>query len=325
MIPKTRNEFKQYCLRKLGYPVIEINVSEDQVDDRVDEALRYWMDFHFDGSERIYYKHQVAKKDRQGSLSEIVVLKGGTGYSSGDTVIISANENDGNGAEATLNVDSNGTILSVTVTNPGEHYRLVPTITIDTTTGSGASFQAYNGGYITLPENIIGAVNIFSIGDPAIRSGDLFNINYQIALNDLYTLTSVSMIPYYMAMTHISLIQEMLVGKQLMRYNRHMNRLYLDMNWEKVNDGDYLLVEAYQVVDPEVYTDAWNDRWLQNYATLLIQKQWGQNLIKFSGMQLPGGVQFNGAQILNDAVQEIDKMETEMVNTYSLPSVNMIG
>lgn len=246
MVPSSRAEFKAYCLRKLGAPVIEINVDDDQVDDRIDESLRYYWDYHFDGSERIYYKHQVTDTDK-------------------------ANK------------------------------------------------------YITLPENIIGAVSVFSVGDPVVRSDDLFNIRYQIALNDLYTLTSVSMVPYYMVMEHLSLVSEMLVGKQPIRYSRHKDRLYVDMDWSAFNTGDFLLVEAYEVIDPEVYTDAWGDRWLQNYCTAKIKYQWGSNLTKFIGMSMPGGVQFNGERILTDAQQEIEKMEQEMISSYSLPVLDMIG
>lgn len=245
-VPASRAEFKAYCLRKLGAPVIEINVDDDQVEDRIDESLKYYWDYHFDGSEKVYYKHQVTEQNK---------------------------------------LDK----------------------------------------YITLPENIIGAVSIFSIGDPMVRSDDLFNIRYQIALNDLYSLTSVSMIPYYMVMEHLALVQEMLVGKHPIRYSRHKDRLYVDMDWNTVKAGEYLLVEAYEVIDPDVYTDAWGDRWLQNYCTAKIKYQWGSNLTKFTGMSLPGGVQFNGERILQDAQEEIQKMEQEMISSYSMPVLDMIG
>ena len=245
-VPTSRDEFKEYCLRKLGKPVLEINVDDDQIDDRIDEALRYYWDYHFDGTERTYYKYQITADDR-------------------------ANK------------------------------------------------------YIRLPENIIGAVSIFNIGDPAVRADDLFNIRYQIALNDLYTLTSVSMVPYYMVMQHLGIIQELLVGKQPIRFNRHTNKLYIDMDWNTLTVGSWVLVEAYSVVDPDVYTDAWGDRWLQNYTTAKIKYQWGTNLTKFTGMQLPGGVQFNGERILSDAEKEIEKMEAEMINSYSLPVLDMVG
>ena len=245
-VPSTREEFKAYCLRKLGAPVIEINVDDDQVDDRIDEALKYYWDYHFDGSEKVYYKHQVTQLDKQNK-------------------------------------------------------------------------------YITLPDNIIGVVSIFPIGDPMVRSDDLFNIRYQIALNDLYTLTSVSMVPYYMTMEHLSLVSELLVGRQPIRYTRHRNRLYCDMDWDKFIPGEYMLVEAYEVIDPDVYSDVWGDRWLQNYCTAKIKYQWGSNLTKFSGMVLPGGVQFNGERILEDSQREIEKMEQEMISSYSLPVSDMIG
>ena len=244
--PTTKATFKEYCLRKLGKPVIEINVDDDQVDDRIDEALRYWYDYHFDGSEKIYYKHAITETD---------------------------------------------------VANK----------------------------YITLPENIIGAVSIFSMGDPSLSSDDLFNIRYQIALNDVYTLTNVSLVPYYMVMEHLALMTELLVGKQPIRYSRHKDRLHVDMDWNTVAVGSFLLVEAYEVVDPETFTDAYNDRWLQNYATTLIKEQWGSNLTKFTGMSLPGGVQFNGEKIYNDAVDARTKMEQEMISSYSLPVLDMIG
>jgi hypothetical protein len=245
-VPTSRTEFKDYCLRKLGKPVIEINVDDDQVDDRIDEALRYYWDYHFDGTDKIYYKYQVTDQSK---------------------------------------IDK----------------------------------------YITLPENIIGTVRVFPIADPIVRSDDLFNIRYQIALNDLYTLTSVSMVPYYMTMEHLSLVSEMLVGQQPIRFNRHKNRVYIDMDWVSIKTGEYLVIEAYEVVDPDTWEQVWADRWLQNYATAKIKYQWGSNLTKFSNMSLPGGVQFNGEKILNDAQEEIQKMEQEMISSYSLPVSDMIG
>ena len=245
-VPTTRNEFKEYCLRALGKPVIEINVDDDQVEDRIDQALKYYWDYHFDGSEKIYYKHQVTDADK-------------------------ANK------------------------------------------------------YITLPDNIIGAVRIFSIGDPAVSGGDLFNIRYQIALNDLYTLTSVSMVPYFMVMEHLALITELLVGQQPIRYNRHRNRLHVDMDWEKIDTGNFLLVEAYEIVNPDLFADVWGDRWLSNYATALIKRQWGNNMKKFGNMQLPGGIVFNGQLIYEEADAEIKEMERDMVVNLSLPAMDMIG
>jgi hypothetical protein len=240
-LPTSRPQFKEYCLRKLGKPVIEINVDDDQVEDRIDEALRY---YHFDGADKIYYKHQITAQDK---------------------------------------------------TNR----------------------------YVTMPDNIIGVVNIFEIGQ-ALNTNNLFNIRYQIALNDLYTLTSVSMVPYYMAMQHVQFLEQMLVGKQPLRYNRHQNQCFIDMDWNIINVGDYLIVEAYQIVDPDLFPRCWGDRWLSRYAECLIKQQWGQNLKKFEGMQLPGGLKFNGQTIYNEATQERADLEKEMMS-ISLPAVDMIG
>jgi len=244
-LPTNRAEFKEYCLRQLGKPLLEINVDDDQVEDRISESLKYWYDYHFDGSEKTYYKYPITEQDK---------------------------------------------------TNK----------------------------YITMPENIIGVVNIFDLGS-TLGVNNLFNIRYQIALNDLYTLTSVSMVPYYMAMNHVQFLEQMLVGKQPLRYNRHTDRLYLDMDWDRIAAGEYIIVEAYEVVDPDTYTDAWADRWLLRYGACLIKQQWGQNLKKFEGMKLPGGLMFNGQKIYDEATNEREALEKEMIYSYSLPAADMIG
>jgi hypothetical protein len=246
--PTTRKEFKEYCLRKMGHPVIKINLDNDQIEDRIDEAIQYYNDYHFDGAEKIYYKHLVTQTD----------------------------------------IDNK---------------------------------------YITIPgsENVIGITRIFNIGDPSMNASDIFNIRYQIALNDMYTLTSVSMTPYYLAMEHLALIQELLVGQQPIRFNRHMNRISVDMNWDKAKVGNYLLFEGYKALDPDTYSDMWNDRWLQNYTVVLLTEAWGRILTKFDSMQLVGGVKFNGNKILDDARKEREKLEAEMITTYSLPAYDFFG
>ena len=245
-VPKTRAEFKQYCLRKLGHPVIEINVDDDQVDDRIDEALQMFADYYFDGTSRVFYKHLITQTD----------------------------------------IDNK---------------------------------------YITLPENIVGAVQVYPASSIMQSAEYMFNIEYQFVVNELYTFTSYSLVPYYMNLQHLSLIEEILVGEVPIRYNRHTDKLHLDFNWHRVSAGEYFLVDAYEVVDPEEFTDVWSDRWLQNYATALIKEQWGSNITKFSGMVLPGGVQFNGERILSDAQRELEQMRDEIINKYSLPPNDFYG
>lgn len=242
--PTTRVEFKEHCLRRLGKPVIEINVDDDQVDDRVDEALSYYWDFHFDGIEQTFYKHQITEQDK---------------------------------------------------TNK----------------------------YITIPENIIGVVDLFDIGD-ATSTNNLFNIRYQIALNDLYDLSRYELVPYYMNFQNIRMIEEILVGKQTYRYNRHANQLHIDMDWNRIDTNNFIIAKAYKVVDPNTYSDVFKDWWLLRYASALIKKQWGSNLTKFEGMQLPGGVTFNGAKIYDDALNEIQQLEEE-IRGLAYPPEDMVG
>jgi hypothetical protein len=318
--------FKEYCLRRLGKPVIEINIDDDQIDDRIDEALRYFFDYHFDGSDKQYYKYQIQTKNYPYNLADVVVGNGGTGYSNSDTIVITQGSD-------TINLNPitgpTGIILSVPVDslytgNNSYHLSSDPNYTITTSTGSGAVLQPRKGGFIPIPENIIGVVSMFPVGQ-ALNTNNLFNIRYQIALNDLYTLTSVSMVPYYMAMQHVQFLEQMLVGQQPIRYNRHKNACYVDMDWGIITPGDFVILEAYQIVDPIIYSKVWSDRWLQRYAACLMKQQWGWNLTKFTGMQLPGGVMFNGAKILDDATNEREALEKEMIYTYSLPVTDMIG
>ena len=245
-VPSTRSEFKAYCLRRLGDPVIDINVDDEQVEDRIDEALIYYQDYHFDGTERVLVKHVVTASD---------------------------------------------------ITN----------------------------GYITLSNSIIGVNSILDIGQ-AVQSSNLFNIRYQIHLNDLFDLSGSSYVPYVTAMRHIESLEEIFVGKKPLRYNRHVNKLHIDMDWANdVATGEYVIIDAYSITDPDTYSDVWGDRWLARYATALIKRQWGSNLTKFEGMQLPGGLTFNGAKIYDDAEAEVQKLEEEMIVSYSLPVQDMIG
>lgn len=246
-LPNSRETFKQFCLRRLGKGVTEQNMTDEQAEDAIDYCLSYYADYHFDGSEKLYYKHQLTQED----------------------------------------IDNK---------------------------------------YITMPENILGVVNLFDISSAlGTASTNMFSITYQIALNDLWTFMSSSMVPYYMTMQHIQLLEQLLVGKQPMRYNRHRNRLHIDMDWTKFVVGYYLIVEAYEVVDPTVFTDVWKDRWLIRYTTANMKRQWGENMKKFQGAPMPGGIMFNGQQIYDEAVEEINRLEDEMINSYSIPSEFLMG
>jgi len=244
--PTTRQQFKDWVLRKLGAPVIDINVSDEQIDDRVDEAVDYWRDYHYNGSQLVYMKHQITQENK-------------------------------------------------------------------------------DNGYIDLPTGILGISGIFNMQSSISTGSGIFNVQYQFVLNNLEDITGYNITNYYMSMSHLEFLQEMLVGKPMIRYNKHVNKLFLDTDPGLIVVGEYIIIEAYDVIDPATYSDVWGDRWLQNYATALVKEQWGANLTKFTGMQLVGGVTFNGEQILSDAREERRLMEEEAVNNLQPLSYNYIG
>jgi hypothetical protein len=245
-IPASRDQLKEHCLRRLGKPVVDINVDDEQVEDRIDEALLYYRDYHFDGTERVFLKQQVTDEDK-------------------------------------------------------------------------------TNGYFTLDNSIIGVTSVFDIGD-AIQSSNLFNIRYQIHLNDLFDFSSTTYVPYVTAMRHVEQLEEIFVGKKPIRFNRHINRLHIDMDWDDdVKTGNFVIIDAYKITDPDIYSDVWADRWLLTYTSALIKRQWGENLKKFEGLQMPGGLTFNGQKIWEESTEEIRRLEEEMINSYSLPVMDMSG
>jgi hypothetical protein len=243
-IPKNKEEFKDYCLRELGHPVIEINVDDDQVDDRIDQALQYFQDFHFDGVERWYLSHQLTAEDIERK-------------------------------------------------------------------------------YIKIPDNIIGVTRIFPLSSSTVRN--MFDLQYQIRLNDLTLLTTGSIVYFTQMQQHLRLLDMTFNGEPPIRFNRHTGKLYLDLNWSNVKVDQWIVIEGYIIVDPEKYEDVWNDRMLKRYATALIKKQWGSNMKKFGGMQLPGGIMMNGQQIHDEAVLEIKEIEDLIRSSYEEPPMMQIG
>lgn len=245
--PSTRLTLKQYCLRQLGYPVIEINVDEDQLEDRIDEALQFYQEYHYDGVEKLYLKHQITADD---------------------------------------------------VTNE----------------------------YVPIDDSIIGVEKVLPFNTTGSRV-NMFDVRYQMHLNDLYDLSKASLVNYSLAMRHVALIEDLFSQAPQFRYNRHTDRLYLDIDWtgKEIEVGDYILVEAYKILDPDTYTNVYNDMFLKRYTTALFKRQWGANLIKFDGMQLPGGITLNGRQLFDDATREIEQIEQEVQLRFELPVDFMVG
>ena len=271
-IPTTKATFKSYCLRNLGFGVIDINVSDDQVDDRIDEALQYFAQYHYDGVERMYLKHLITSAD-----------------------VTRARSND-----------------TVTATD-----KLDSTLTADWLEGKN---------WIPVPDTVVSVIQVFPFSD-TIGNSNMFDVRYQLRLNDLYDFSSQSVIHYDMTMKHLDFLEHVLVGETPIRFNQHQNRLYIDADWENdfVADEDHIIIECYRKLDPTSYTDIFDDIYLKRYATALIKRQWGANLSKFSGVTMLGGVTMNGTEIFSQAQEEILRLEEQIQLAYEVPLDYMMG
>jgi hypothetical protein len=248
-LPTTRQEFANYCLRQLGAPVIEINVAAEQIDDCIDDALLFYRDYHYDGSERTFLKHTVTQTDLDNK-------------------------------------------------------------------------------FIPCPDPIIGVINLDS--QNTVLGSGMFNAQYQWALNNMHSLVSGgggAMANYAISMTNLEMLNDVFNGMSRFRFNRRNNKLFIDEVWGTAGLalGDTVVAEVYMYVDPEDYSEVWNDLWLKKYCTQLIKRSWGNNLKKFQGLQMPGGLTFDGQTIYNEADAEIKKMEEEVQTNFSGIQFDMIG
>jgi hypothetical protein len=246
----SRAAFKNYCLQRLGFPVIDINVDDDQIEDRIDDALQYWQDYHFDGLQKVYYVKHIDETDIARKYLDLTEAK-----------------------------DSSNNVLQ-----------------------------------------IAGVSRIFPITDSQ-SSINMFDLRYQLRLNELYDFTSASYINYTLTQQHLRSLEMMFSGEVPIRFQRHMQRLYIDWAWgySEAPKGSVVVAECYALIDPNVYGNVWNDRWLKEYATALIKRQWGTNLKKFGGIQLPGGVTLNGKETFDEAKEDIIRLEDEMITNYGGP------
>ncbi len=240
--PNSRTTLIDYCLRNLGAPVNEINVDEDQIDDRVDEALQFYQHYHADAIEKVFLKHQVTQTD-------------------------------------------------------------------------------IDNGYIAINDLVTDVLRVLPIRD-TYSANNLFDIKYQMHLNDMFSLGYMgSLLEYSMAQQYLSTLDLVIDNdNKFISFDRHRNRLRIDMAWsEEVSVNDYLVVECYRIIDPDTFTDVYNDYYLKKYLTSLLKKQWGTNLLKFEGMVMPGGVTFNGRQLFDDAIAELEKLEEEVRLNWEQP------
>lgn len=308
--PSSRQGLIDYCLRKLGHPVIEINIDDDQIEDRIDEAFQFYRDFHFDGVELVYLSEAISASSIQITGINAASFTNGekiTGGTSGATTIVHANQ-----AANKIYVKSTSGTFTAGETISGGTSGTTATLT-------SITLGNYDNKYLTMSDAVLSVIRVLPFSSRT-RGIDLFDVRYQILLNDLYSIQSADLIYYSQVQTQLQLINDILVGQKPVRFNRHQNRLYVDMNWsDDVEIGDYIIVEAYRILDPDTFTDVYNDGFLKRYATALIKQQWGQNLKKFEGVQLPGGVTLNRQKIFDEATEELDQLREEVKSTYQLP------
>ena len=318
--PNSKQTFIDYCLRSLGAPVIEINVDEDQIDDRVDEALQFYQHYHADSIEKFYLKHKVTNS----TLTLTASVAGN--FSVGETITGGTS-----GAKAVIKTATGTKITYNGLEDSNDAFASGETITGGSTGTSGVIQTIAKGdienGYIAMNDLITDVVRVMPIRD-SVTSSDMFDIRYQIHLNDIYSVGFMgNLTEYVMSQQFLSLLDLVIDSDQKhINFDKHKNRLDIFMDWdEEVDVGDYLVVECYRIIDPNTYTDVYNDYFLKRYATALIKRQWGTNLIKFEGMVMPGGVTFNGRQIFDDANEEIEKLEEEARLNWEQPVDFMTG
>jgi len=299
-IPNSRGTLKEYCLRNLGKPVIDINVDDDQVEDRIDEALQYFSQYHYDGIERMYLKYKVTADDVTRMRANI------NSFTATDKGSVQDNIELEEGTSTTG--DTTGDLLLE------DGFKVLD----ETSTGATTTWTETEN-YLVVPSSIISVINVFPFSD---RSNlNMFDVKYQLRLNDLYDFSSTSIVHYEMTMKHLDFLDHILVGEKPYRFNQHMNRLYIDMDWEvAVSADEFMIIECYRKLDPTTFTDIFDDLYLKRYATSLIKRQWGQNLSKFSGTAMLGGVTLNGPELFSAALAEQQKLEEEIRTTYEEPA-----
>jgi hypothetical protein len=287
-------------------------VDEDQLEDRVDEAIQFYRDFHYDAVESVYLKEQITA-----SLIQITGVNAAS-FSLGEKIT-------GSTSGATTFVHANVSANRVNVKNTAGTFTAGETI-VGASSGTSATLSSitlgnFDNKYVTLNDSVLSVVRTLPLSSRS-NSISFFDAKYQLMLNNIQSLTNTDIQYFTMLKMHINLINDLMTGQKPVRFNRHMNRLHIDLTWGDGGDlaiGDYIIIEAYRMLDPDTFTDVYNDGYLKRYTTALIKRQWGINLKKFEGVQLPGGVTLNGQKIFDEAMEEIKELKDEVRSTYELP------
>ena len=279
--PQSRAEFKEYCLRQLGAPVLEINIATEQCEDIIDDAIQFFHERHFDGVAQVYLNYKVTQDD--------------------------IDRGKGAGQDGVSGI----------------------TTTSASTTINGQSIQfdyEENSNYLEIPPEIIGVTKLWRFDGTNIATNNMFSLKYQLWLNDIaFNWGTTELLSYAMTRTYLSDIDFLLNTEKQIRFNQRMDRLYIDIDWEGMTVGDFFVIDCWRALDPADYARVWNDSFLKPYTVALMKRQWGQNLLKFQGVKLPGGVELNGRQMYDDAEKDLERIRERMIEMYELPPLDMIG
>lgn len=297
-----RQELVDYCLRKLGAPVINIEVDASQIEDCIEDALHHYTEFHFDGIVRDYLVHKIS--------GTVLNVADSTGFIVGD-VIQSMN---GLTSAKIANVSPSQIIINRQIGY--DKFQANQTVknanSSNTVNINSVVLGDVDNEYIPAGDDVVGVTKILNVTSVLGSSDYMFNMQYQIMMTELQALTKAGASMYWQTLNYLGHIDFIMKKEKNFTFHRRMNRLYLEISWSSdVKVGDVIVAEVYRSLDPELYHEVYDDIWLKRYATALLKKQWGTNLSKYSGMQLPGGMTYNGQQIYQDALVDIEKLENE--------------
>ena len=308
MKPTNREEFKRYILTELGAPVLNINIDEEQLENQVDKALDFFSEWHGDGTEKTYLKQRVT--------ATVLTVLDTTGF------IVSSVATTSTGKIVRIHSIPSSTQLEIITDGavpPVAGETLLDPSSAVTTTIVAVVIGNIDNGWLPVNQNVVGITKVYPI-TAAVYGPNIFDIRYQLRMNDLYDLYSSEMTYYVTVMQHLALIDNLLLVDKQFRYNKLTDRLYVDMDWKHaILPGEYIVADAYVVTDPALYTKVWNDRMLKKLATAYTKRIWGINMKRYQGVVIVGGLTMNGQQMFEEAEDEIEKIETQIQDQYCVP------
>lgn len=318
MTISSRQDLIDYALRKLGAPVLAIEVDNNQVEDRVDEALQFFQDFHYDGTERVYLKHQI--------VGTVINVTSGADFIVGEHVRATS------GATFQIAGISGDKLITKAVFLsgvPGYNFSSLETIT---GVSSGASTTVISkvvgdieNGWVPISDMVTGIIRAIPWWHVTNKTSYIFDPQYQVILSSFQSLSSSSMIYFSQLMSHISMLDQILRPIDSVRFNQKMNRVSLDFDWTTAEIGGFLIFECFRILDPETFIEVYSDRMLKKLVTAKIKYQWATNLQKYQGIQLLGGVTVDASTLMAQAVAEIESAENEIRTSYSESPIGFIG